>query len=113
MDGTLDERQRLKQRIEAGNFAGNNGALIRVINILDGDWIRLSAVRDALPELDAAEWLESLSYIQKEGYIQIRYIHYDQLVDAARADPKKCEVNLTAKGMRLARYIDTDPAVLV
>jgi hypothetical protein len=113
MDGTLDELQRIKQKVEASSFAGNNGAMIRVINILEGDWIRLSAVQAALSELDAAEWMESLSYLQKEGYIAIRYIHYDQSVDASKADPKKCEVSLTSRGMRLARYIETDPAVQV
>lgn len=113
MTGNLDEKQQLRQRVEAGSFAGNNGAMIRVINILGGDWIRLSAVQAALPELDVAEWLESLSYLQKEGYIDIRYISANASIEASRADVRKCEVGLTSKGMRLARYIEVDPAVLV
>lgn len=41
----MDEKRELKKRIEASNFAENNGAMIRVINILDGDWIRLATVK--------------------------------------------------------------------
>ena len=29
----------LKKQIEAGNFAVNNGAVIRTVNILNGGWI--------------------------------------------------------------------------
>ena len=107
----MDEKRELKKRIEASNFAENNGAMIRVINILDGDWIRLATIKTALPEFSEAEFWDSLTYLQKEGYIV--YCSAQQLIDARRADPKKCDVSLTAKGIRLARYIDTDPAVLV
>lgn len=41
----MDEKRELKKRIEASNFAENNGAMIRVINILDGDWIRLATIK--------------------------------------------------------------------
>ena len=109
----MDEKRELKKRIEASNFAENNGAMIRFINILDGDWIRLATIKTALPEFSEAEFWDSLTYLQKEGYIDILYCSAQQLIDARRADPKKCDVSLTAKGIRLARYIDTDPAVLV
>lgn len=109
----MDDRQRLKRQIEAADFAENNGAMIRVINILDGEWVRLSTMRNALVELDNSDFEESLVYLQKSEYVEIRSIIPGQPTDVYKADKKTCEVSLTAKGMRLARCIDIDPAVKV
>ena len=65
----MDEKRELKKRIEASNFAENNGAMIRVINILDGDWIRLATIKTALPEFSEAEFWDSLTYLQKKGSV--------------------------------------------
>ncbi|MDL2217396.1 hypothetical protein LJC27_01910 [Christensenellaceae bacterium OttesenSCG-928-M15] len=107
------EKQRLKQQIEASRFAENNGAVVRVINILAGNWIRMASIQSALPEMDMGDFLESITYLQKAGYIEIMYNSAQQLIEADKADPKKCDVAFTAKGMSLAKYAISDPAVLV
>lgn len=102
-----------KQRIEAGAFAENNGAVMRVINIMSGEWKRVSTIQRALSELTPDEFHESLSFLQKAGFVALRSITDRQPVECCDADYNVVAVSLTAQGIRLCKYLITDPAVSV
>lgn len=107
---TNDEKQ-IRRRIEAGNFAGNNGRIIRTINVLKGKWIRLGVVKEALDEIDDIE--QSLIYLERSGYMMVREILTERKIEVEDAGEDTTEVTLTKKGIDLALYYIEDPAVKV
>lgn len=101
----------LKRRLEAGNFAGNNGRIIRTINVLKGKWIALGTVRDALDDVDNID--QSLIYLERGDYLIARHSETREPVEMEDADDRTCEVTLTKRGIDLALYYIEDPAVKV
>ncbi|MEG2286209.1 MAG: hypothetical protein RSB90_11655, partial [Eubacterium sp.] len=69
----------LKRRLEAGNFAGNNGRIIRTVNVLKGKWIALGTVKDALSDVDNIE--QSLIYLERGHYLIVRNIETREAVE--------------------------------
>ncbi len=107
-----NEQDLMRQRLVAGSFASNNGAFMRVMNILEKDWKRIEDLQMALQELRPDEFSESLSFLQKAGYIEIREVYGAQRpMEACVANYKTCEAGLTANGIRLSKGFITDPAV--
>jgi len=107
------DRAELQRRIDAGNFAENNGCVLRTINILVGKDIKISSLQYALPSIDAAELSESLFYLQDSGYIKSRNIYSKAAADIADCEYGDTEVRLTAKGMQLLKGFESNPAVKV
>lgn len=103
----------IKQVIEAGNFAINNGKVIRNINVLMGKWVKLESVADTLYGLSSSEIQESLQYLQLANYIDIRDCQTRKEIDVSEADYRNSETRLSEKGIRLAKYLITDEAVKV
>ncbi|MEG2717842.1 MAG: hypothetical protein RR961_10980 [Eubacterium sp.] len=101
----------LKRRLEAGNFAGNNGRIIRTVNVLKGKWIALGTVKDALSDVDNIE--QSLIYLERGHYLIVRNIETREAVEMEDAKDDTCEVTLTKHGIDLALYYIEDPAVKV
>lgn len=109
----MDNKTEIKRRIEAGEFADNNGRIIRTINVLKGKWIKLSVAQSALAEIDEGDFEQSLIYLERAEYIKVRDITTRRCVEVDSADYDACEVTLTKKGIDLALYYITDPAVKV
>ena len=106
MDG-----KEIKKRIMAGEFAANNGKIIRTINILDGDYIDLSTIKMAQPTIDTYALNQSITYLEREGYIKIRDANTKDSISAELTKIRAAEAVLTAKGIRLAMGYETDKAV--
>lgn len=109
----MDSKNELKRRIEAGEFADNNGRIIRTINVLKGKWIKLSVAQSALSEIDEGDFEQSLIYLERAEYIKVRNIATKRCVEVDSADYDACEVTLTKRGIDLALYYINDPAVKV
>lgn len=109
----MDNKTELKRRIEAGEFADNNGRIIRTINVLRGKWINLTVAQSALPEIDEGDFEQSLIYLERSEYIKIRDMVTKKCVEVDSANYNACEVTLTKKGIDLALYYIVDPAVRV
>ncbi len=103
----------LKKVIDAGNFASNNGRVIRNINVLKGKWIRLEVIEETLNELSSDEIQEALQYLQLSEYIDIRDCTSKANVDVSECNYKHTETRLSQKGIKLAKYIINDDAVKV
>ena len=68
------DAEKQKQLIEAGKFRENNGSVMRVLNILDHTFHELKDIEYALPNLSRGEIVESINYLNEEGYIHLRSI---------------------------------------
>ncbi len=99
--------------IIAGNFAKNNGRVIRNINVLKGKWINLSVVEDTLTGLKSGEIQESLQYLQQSEYIDVRHCVSHSKIDISECCYKELETRLSAKGIKLAMGFIDDDAVQV
>ncbi|VYU54450.1 Uncharacterised protein [Eubacterium limosum] len=107
---TKDELE-MKRRLEVGNFARDNGRVLRAINVLQGKWVSLGSVREALDEVENLE--RSLIYLERAEYMVCRHAETREYVEIEDADDQSCEVTLTHKGIQLALYFIEDPAVKV
>lgn len=109
----MDSQAQIRRRIEAGEFADNNGRLIRTINVLKGKWIKLSVVQSALTEIEEGDLEQSLIYLERAEYIKVRDDVTKKSLEVDSADYNNSEVTLTKKGIDLALYYISDPAVRV
>jgi hypothetical protein len=107
------DKAELQRRIDAGDFAQNNGKVLRTINILAGKDIKLKSLQFAQPGIKSGELAESLYYLQEAEYIKARNIYNKENADVADCDYDDTEVRLTAKGLRLLKSYTTDPAVSI
>lgn len=103
----------IRKKIEQSDFAKNNGRILRTINILSGKFVNVSSVCDALYEyMNIGEFDESLIYLYKSCYIELRTEYTHKIIDDfEKYSYKEMEVSLTQKGIKLARGFITDEAV--
>lgn len=99
----------LKRRIETGNFAVNNGAVIRTVNILNGNWIKYDVLKSVLDFVP----MQNLIYLQRAGYIDVRYSASKEKIYVEDASCDDVEIALTSDGMKLAVCVITDEAVII
>ena len=52
------EKRAIIQKVEAGNFAENNGRILRTLNILEGDFIDLDVLKNVLTAVKAVEFFK-------------------------------------------------------
>lgn len=107
------ERKKLMSRIVAHDFAEFNGAIMRTINTsFRYNPFKISELQIAFPDRED-ELSESLNYLEKAGYLEARDIKSKAVVELQYVDPDETEMVLTAKGIRLVKYFETDAAVNV
>lgn len=105
------DAEKQKQLIEAGKFRENNGSVMRVLNILDHTFHELKDIEYALPNLSRGEIVESINYLNEEGYIHLRSIADKEQTTLADANFEELEAKAASKGLRLLRYVITDPCI--
>jgi hypothetical protein len=113
MEANEMDKAELHRRIDAGNFAENNGKVLRTINILFGKNVKIKSLPYALPDINTGDLAESLFYLQDAGYIKARNIYSKIDVNLTDSDEKDTEVQLTAKGMQLLKGYEYNPAVSI
>lgn len=110
----MDFEKEIRQKVEAENFARNNGRIIRVVNILAGEWIDLSVVRAALEnDMAGYDFDKSMIFLLKSGYLELRKRRSREKASWEDRRREDVEVALTGQGMKLAAYRITDEAVEV
>jgi len=108
------ERKKIMSKIVANDFAELNGAIMRTIStVFKFRWFKISDLRVAFQGLADDEMLESLNYLEKAGYLEARDIESKAGVEIQYAEPEETEMVLSAKGIRLVKYFETDDAVNV
>lgn len=105
------EKRAIIQKVEAGNFAENNGRILRTLNILEGDFVDLDVLKNVLTAVKAVKFFKSVVYLDKAGYIEIRDKETKAVITAEQAKIASAEASLTAAGIRVAMGYEVDPAV--
>jgi DNA-binding HxlR family transcriptional regulator len=113
MEASAMDKAELHRRIDAGEFAENNGKILRTINILLGKNIKIKSLQFALSDINTGVLAESLFYLQDAGYIKARNIYSKIDADLTDSDEKDTEVRLTAKGIQLLKGYEYNPAVSI
>lgn len=107
-------REEMRKRLAAGAFVENNGVVLRTINILRHRYNKLTTIKYALPQLAEDQFMDSLNFLQEEGYIHLRLVETQaevQLADALHYS--ELEAKLTGKGIRLLAQEIKDPLIKV
>jgi hypothetical protein len=97
--------------LEVGDFPRANGRILRTLNVLSGRWIRLSAMREALHDIEDID--RSLIYLERGEYIKARNIETRKTIEIEYANNHECEVALTTKGMDILCYAIENPSIEV
>lgn len=105
------DKQAIIKKVEAGNFAENNGKILRTLNILEGDFVDLDVLKNVLTAVKSAEFFKSVVYLNKADYIEIRDKETKAKITAEQAKMVDAEAALTAAGIRIAMGYEVDPAV--
>lgn len=92
-----------ESKLKTGNFVYTNGEILRIMNILSGQFHKLSGVAQVLKGegVSEGEFLDSTHFLAEDGYIRLRRIC--DRADALLADNEYSELEalLTNKGKRL------------
>lgn len=110
----MDFEQEIRRKLEAESFAHNNGRIIRVVNILAGEWVELEVVRTALEnDMAGYDFDKSMIFLIKSGYLELRKKRSREKASWEDRRRQDLEVALSGQGMKLAAYRITDEAVEV
>lgn len=94
------DKETLSKRISAGNFAENNGSVLRTANILKTKFNRLKDIKYAL-NIEKNDIESSINYLYEAGCLHLRHIESKQPSSLADDDFDALESKLTAKGIQL------------
>lgn len=110
----MEYEKEMKRRLEVGDFARNNGRILRTVNILRGKWINLATVQEALErDMNVGDFENSIIYLEKSGYVEVRDTTSKTIIEVGTASYSHAEVTLTKEGMDVALYFKKDEAVIV
>ena len=106
------DRDELLQAVRAQKFTENNGRVLKMVNILRYSYIGLEVIKDsALSDLSENEFLDSVNFLQKAGYISLRRIEGHEESTLADSAYTELEGIVTEKGIRLIRLEIRDKSV--
>ena len=93
-------------------FRDNNGSVIRIINLIRTDFVKLATVKNALaPKVELADVLDCINYLQEAEYIKCRVIGTTRSSTLADSNFDELEAKLTAKGIQLINGAIDDPCI--
>lgn len=96
-----NEATKLRQRIENGNFIANNGRVLQLLNVLTGDFKKLTELQYVLSDMEEHEIVKSVDYLYECGYIKLRDTETDKPTTLADTSFKYLSAKLTADGIRV------------
>lgn len=95
------EAEQIKQKIENGNFIENNGRIMRMLDIMSGEFKKLTDLKYVLPDLKEYEIAKSIDYLYESGYIKLRNIDTKQSAALADTSFKLLAAKLTNTGIQV------------
>ena len=106
------EKDKLLKNIDSVKFKRINGKILRIINMLEGEYTSLEIVYNILMNsIRLDEFHRSIVYLLKAAYIEIRNENTKERVSSEEISNKDCEATLTATGIRLAMGFAKDEAI--
>ena len=95
------EAEQIKQKIENGNFIENNGRILRMLDIMSGEFKKLTELKYVLSDMEEHEITKSIDYLYESGYIKLRNIDTKQPAALADTSFKLLAAKLTNTGIQV------------
>lgn len=106
------EQRELTERIRQKKFFRNNGLVLKGINMLRTQYVRLSDLRYALePSLSESELMDSVNYLSEGGYIRTRSIRTKQDVTLADCSFDELEAKVSHEGIQVIACTRMDACI--
>lgn len=97
----MDNEKKMMQTIKAKHFRENNGEVLRNINILRAQYIKLEDIKYVMEKVPEAEFIDSINYLYLSEYILLRKIKTKEPADIADVPYELLEAKLSQKGIKL------------
>ncbi|MGM9969228.1 MAG: hypothetical protein ACI35S_02400 [Anaeroplasma sp.] len=78
-----------------------NGRILRTLNVLKGDRQRLKSLEYAFNDIDHYQFLDSVTYLQKSGYIQLTDTITKNETTLDDSNFNDIHISLTSAGIKL------------
>lgn len=104
----------LKQKLQAGELAANNGTIIRALALVGNDYqyAQLRRLQLALSgSLQRGAMCSAVNYLADSGYLAVRTVEEHKPSSVSDQPLEDLEVKLTPLGTQLQRGLVKDPLV--
>lgn len=104
----------LKQKLQAGELAADNGTLIRALALVGNDYqyTRLRSLHLALAGgMSRGAMCSAVNYLSDSGYLDVRTAEGHAVASVSDVPLEELEAKLTPKGAQLQRGVLKDPLV--
>lgn len=104
----------LKQKLQAGELAADNGTIIRALALVGTDYqyTQLRRLQLALSgSLQRSAMCSAVNYLADSGYLAVRTVEEHKPSSVSDQPLEDLEVKLTPKGTQLQRGLVKDPLV--
>ena len=104
----------MQERIRQKKFFRNNGIVLKGINLLRTQYIKLSELKYALePTISEPELRDSINYLSESGYINMRNTGNKQPTTLADCDFYEVEAKVSAEGIKIIACVKSDECIEV
>lgn len=106
------ESKEIQERIRQKKFFRNNGIVLKGINLLRTQYVKLSELKYALePTMTESELRDSVNYLSESGYINMRNADSKQSTTLADCDFGKIEAKVSADGIKIIACVKSDECI--
>lgn len=106
------EQKEMMDRIRQKNFFGNNGKVLKAVNLLRDKYVPLSDVRYALePNMTESDFRDAVNYLTESEYIKLRHMESKQNTTLADAHMDTLEAKVTASGIKVIACVKKDECI--
>ena len=106
------ENKEIQDRIRQKKFFRNNGVVLKGINLLRTQYIKLSELKYALePTMTESELRDSINYLSESGYINMRNTENKQFTTLADCDFESIEAKVSADGIKIIACVKSDECI--
>lgn len=107
----MNNREKIQNKIETGNFMHTNGSVLRTLNIISDSRCRLSSLEYSFKGVDRYEFMDSIKYLDSSGYVELTDSETGNKTDFKTDRFDSTEISLTAKGIKVLRGVITDDCI--
>lgn len=106
------ENKEIQDRIRQKKFFRNNGMVLKSVNLLRTQYVKLSELKYALePNMSDSELRDSINYLSEAGYINMREIDSKSPTTLADCDFEKIEAKVSASGIKIIACVKKDECI--
>ena len=95
------DAEQIRQKIENGNFIENNGRILQMLNVLSGEFKKLTELKYVLSDMEEYEIVKSIDYLYESGYIKLRNFETKQSAELSDTSFNLLAAKLTNTGIQV------------